>query len=102
MAVEGGVGSELMSPIRGVLRALGELPVRALHDRLAVIDQSSESPALRVLATFGEEIVVWTTTVTPAGSPLPMPVWFLWDGAESVLMYSQEGHAFATSRRTRA
>ena len=31
------------------------------------------------------------TTVTPAGSPLPMPVWFLWDGAESVLMYSQEG-----------
>jgi PPOX class probable F420-dependent enzyme len=38
-----------------------------------------------------EEIVIWMTTVTPAGSPLPRPVWFLWDGAESVLMYSQPG-----------
>jgi PPOX class probable F420-dependent enzyme len=35
--------------------------------------------------------VVWLTTVTPAGSPLPMPVWFLWDGAGSALMYSQPG-----------
>ena len=38
-----------------------------------------------------EEIVVWLTTVTPAGSPLPMPVWFLWDGAESIVMYSMNG-----------
>jgi PPOX class probable F420-dependent enzyme len=26
--------------------------------------------------------------VTPAGAPLPSPVWFLWDGAEVVVMYS--------------
>jgi PPOX class probable F420-dependent enzyme len=38
-----------------------------------------------------EEVVVWLTTVTPAGSPLPRPVWFIWDGAESVLVYSQRG-----------
>ena len=55
-----------------------------------VIDQSSEFGA-RVARHLREEIVVWMTTVTPAGSPLPMPVWFLWDGAETVLMYSQEG-----------
>jgi PPOX class probable F420-dependent enzyme len=29
------------------------------------------------------------TTVTPAGAPVPRPVWFIWDGAETVVMYSQ-------------
>jgi PPOX class probable F420-dependent enzyme len=29
------------------------------------------------------------TTVTPAGEPVPMPVWFYWDGGESVRMYSR-------------
>ena len=55
-----------------------------------MIDQSSEFGA-RVARHLREEIVVWLTTVTPAGSPLPMPVWFLWDGAESVVMYSMPG-----------
>ena len=71
-----------------MLERLGEAPTRAPYDRL-VIDQSSEFGA-RVARHLREEIVVWMTTVTPAGSPLPMPVWFLWDGAESVLIYSQE------------
>ena len=55
-----------------------------------MIDQSTEFGA-RVADHLREEIVVWLTTVTPAGSPLPMPVWFLWDGAESVVMYSMPG-----------
>jgi PPOX class probable F420-dependent enzyme len=38
-----------------------------------------------------EDVVVWMTTVTPAGAPLPMPVWFHWDGGEHVVMYSQRG-----------
>ncbi len=38
-----------------------------------------------------EEVVVWMTTVTPAGAPLPMPVWFHWDGGENVAMYSRPG-----------
>lgn len=38
-----------------------------------------------------EETVVWLTTVSPRGAPLPMPVWFLWDGARSVVVYSQPG-----------
>jgi PPOX class probable F420-dependent enzyme len=29
------------------------------------------------------------TTVTPAGAPLPMPVWFVWDGADSIVMFSR-------------
>jgi PPOX class probable F420-dependent enzyme len=55
-----------------------------------MIDESSEFGA-RVARHLREEIVVWLTTVTPAGSPLPMPVWFLWDGSESVVMYSMNG-----------
>lgn len=55
-----------------------------------MIDQSTEFGA-RVARHLREEIVVWLTSVTPAGSPLPSPVWFLWDGGESVLMYSVPG-----------
>ena len=55
-----------------------------------MIDQSSEFGA-RVASHLREEIVVWLTTVTPSGSPLPMPVWFIWDGDESVVMYSMSG-----------
>jgi PPOX class probable F420-dependent enzyme len=53
-----------------------------------MIDESTEFGA-RVARHLREEIVVWMTTVTPAGSPVPRPVWFIWDGAESVVMYSQ-------------
>ena len=53
-----------------------------------MIDQGSEFGA-RVARHLREEIVVWMTTVSSAGSPVPRPVWFLWDGADSVAMYSQ-------------
>ncbi|HZN89359.1 MAG TPA: TIGR03667 family PPOX class F420-dependent oxidoreductase [Thermoleophilaceae bacterium] len=55
-----------------------------------MIDESTEFGA-RVARHLRDEIVAWMTTVTPVGSPLPMPVWFIWDGAGSVLMYSQPG-----------
>ena len=54
-----------------------------------IIDESSAFGA-RVAAHLREEIVVWMTTVTRSGGPLPMPVWFLWEGGESVVMFSQE------------
>jgi PPOX class probable F420-dependent enzyme len=53
-----------------------------------VFDEGTEFGA-RVARHLREEIVVWLTTVTPAGEPLPMPVWFVWDGDESVFMYSR-------------
>jgi PPOX class probable F420-dependent enzyme len=55
-----------------------------------VIDQSTEFGA-RVARHLREEIVVWLTTVTPQGAPLPNPVWFVWDGAGSISMYSLPG-----------
>lgn len=55
-----------------------------------MIDESTEFGA-RVAQRLREEMVVWLTTVTPAGAPLPRPVGFLWDGGEVVSMYSQPG-----------
>jgi PPOX class probable F420-dependent enzyme len=55
-----------------------------------IVDESTAFGA-RVAAHLRDEIVVWMTTVSPAGRPLPMPVWFLWEGGESVLVFSQEG-----------
>jgi PPOX class probable F420-dependent enzyme len=52
-----------------------------------MIDLSSDFGA-RAARHLREETVAWLTTVTPKGAPLPSPVWFLWDGEESVLMYS--------------
>jgi PPOX class probable F420-dependent enzyme len=53
-----------------------------------VIDESTEF-GTRATRHLREEVVVWMTTVTPGGAPVPRPVWFIWDGAESVVMYSQ-------------
>jgi PPOX class probable F420-dependent enzyme len=55
-----------------------------------VIDESTEFGA-RVARHLREETVVWLTTVTPSGAPLPRPVGFLWDGGENVSVYSQPG-----------
>jgi PPOX class probable F420-dependent enzyme len=58
--------------------------------RAVIVDESTAFGA-RVAAHLRDNVVVWLTTVTPSGAPLPMPVWFLWEGGESVLMFSQDG-----------
>jgi PPOX class probable F420-dependent enzyme len=55
-----------------------------------VIDASTEFGA-RVARRLRQETVVWLTTVTPSGAPLPRPVGFLWDGGDTVSIYSQPG-----------
>lgn len=55
-----------------------------------MIDESTEFGA-RIARHLREETVVWLTTVTPSGAPLPRPVGFLWDGGENVSVYSQPG-----------
>jgi PPOX class probable F420-dependent enzyme len=52
-----------------------------------MIDESTEFGA-RVARHLREDRVVWLTTVTPSGKPLPSPVWFHWDGAETVRVFS--------------
>lgn len=55
-----------------------------------MIDEGTEFGA-RVARRLREEDVAWVTTVSASGAPLPRPIWFLWDGAESVLLYSRRG-----------
>jgi PPOX class probable F420-dependent enzyme len=52
-----------------------------------VIDQSTEYGA-RVANHLRDDTVVWLTSVSQSGAPLPTPVWFLWDGEQSVRTYS--------------
>jgi PPOX class probable F420-dependent enzyme len=54
-----------------------------------VIDWTS-SVGARAARHLRDDVVVWMTTVTPQGAPLPRPVWFLWDGADEVLMFSRD------------
>jgi PPOX class probable F420-dependent enzyme len=55
-----------------------------------MIDEGTEFGA-RVARRLREEMVVWLTTVTPAGAPLPRPVRFVSDTGEVVSIYSQPG-----------
>ena len=52
-----------------------------------VIDPGTEKGA-RVAARLRDELVAWLVTVAADGTPVPTPVWFLWDG-ETILVYSQ-------------
>jgi len=51
------------------------------------VDESSDFGA-RAARRLRSEIVVWLTTVAPSGTPVPNPVWYLWDGADQVLVHS--------------
>jgi len=53
-----------------------------------VLDQSTEFGA-HAARRLREEIIGWLTTVTTRGAPRPIPVWFLWDGDRSILLYSR-------------
>ena len=40
-----------------------------------------------------EDLVAWLTTASADGTPQPVPVWFLWGGERSFLLYSKAGTA---------
>lgn len=55
-----------------------------------MLDVGTEFGA-RVARRLRDEVIVWLTTVTPSGAPLPRPVGFLWDGDDTVSVYSHRG-----------
>ena len=57
---------------------------------MGVVDESSEFGG-RAARRLREEKLGWLTTVSPGGTPQPVPVWFLWDGDDSILLYSRPG-----------
>ena len=57
--------------------------------RMAFAIDTSTGFGGRAARRIAEELVAWLVTVSPAGAPQAVPVWFLWDGAGSVLLYSR-------------
>lgn len=53
-----------------------------------MIDETTEFGA-RAARRLRAEHLAWLTTVSPAGAPQPVPIWFLWGVSESVLLYSR-------------
>ena len=53
-----------------------------------MLDETSEFGAHAAQRLRGD-IIGWLTTVTAEGAPRPIPIWFLWDGDRSVLLYSR-------------
>src|SRR3982751_3177592 len=52
-----------------------------------MIDESTDLGA-QVARHLREDRIVWLTTVTPGGAPLPSPVWFWWDEPDTVRVFS--------------
>jgi PPOX class probable F420-dependent enzyme len=57
-----------------------------------VIDTGTERGA-HVAQRLHDDLIVWLTTVSPRGAPITIPIWFLWDGGDSLLVYSQPNTA---------
>jgi PPOX class probable F420-dependent enzyme len=52
-----------------------------------MIDESTELGA-QVARHLRGDRVVWLTTVSRGGAPVPSPVWFWWDGNDDVVVFS--------------
>jgi len=52
-----------------------------------MIDPKSRA-GVRAAERLERELIIWLTTVTPAGQPQSSPVWFLWIDGE-ILVYSR-------------
>jgi PPOX class probable F420-dependent enzyme len=57
---------------------------------MAILDETTEFGA-RAARRLREDLAGWVVTVSRTGTPQPVPVWFLWDGASTILCYSQPG-----------
>jgi PPOX class probable F420-dependent enzyme len=53
-----------------------------------VLDETTEF-GQRAARRLREDVLAWLTTVDRRGTPQPIPVWFLWDGVASILVYSR-------------
>ncbi len=66
-----------------------------------VIPDASTSLGKRMRDRLSREIVIWLTTIGADGTPQPNPVWFLWDGEDTILTYNRSTANRVTHVRSR-
>jgi PPOX class probable F420-dependent enzyme len=54
-----------------------------------VLPDPSTTFGQRVRDRLAKELVLWLTTVGADGTPQPNPVWFLWEGEDTILVYNR-------------
>lgn len=54
-----------------------------------VLPDESSTFGQRVRARLRDESLIWLTTTGADGTPQPNPVWFLWDGADTLIVYNR-------------
>jgi len=54
-----------------------------------VLPDPSTTFGKRVRDRLAKELVLWLTTVGADGTPQPNPVWFLWEGEDTILVYNR-------------
>jgi PPOX class probable F420-dependent enzyme len=52
-----------------------------------VFDTGSDADT-HALERLQSDMIAWMTTITPEGQPQTFPIWFLWEGDGTVLLYS--------------
>jgi PPOX class probable F420-dependent enzyme len=68
---------------------------------IEVLPDPSTTFGKRVRDRLAKEIVIWLTTVGADGTPQPNPVWFLWEGEDTILVYNRPDANRITHVRTR-
>jgi PPOX class probable F420-dependent enzyme len=66
-----------------------------------VLPDPSTTVGRRARDRLAGEIVVWLTTVGADGTPQPNPVWFLWEGEDTILIYNRANANRLTHIRAR-
>ena len=56
---------------------------------MSAVPPADTAYGARVRDRLTHDVAIWLTTVGRDGTPQPNPVWFLWDGDESLLVYNR-------------
>src|SRR5882724_4677941 len=71
------------------IRTVSDRRRKLQHMTIEVLPDPSTTFGKRVRDRLAKETVIWLTTVGADGTPQPNPVWFLWEGEDTILVYNR-------------